>query len=71
MPGLHHLLDNSVEVILSALDVWPSLLQRLKQAAKFLRIDAHRQKLVQAVEAAHGLDTSTLSSKPHTSANWR
>ncbi len=56
---------------LSALDVWPSLLQRLKQAVTFLRIDAHRQKLVRAVEAAHDLDTSTLSSKPPTFANWR
>ena len=71
VPGLHHMLGNSVEQILSALDFWPSILQRLKQAVRFLRIDAHRQKLVRAVEAEHDLDTSTLRSKPPTFANWR
>ena len=72
IPGFHHLLDKCAEHVLSALDFWPDFLRRLKQAIKFLRIDAHRQRIARAVLALEvDLDASGLSSKPPSFANWR
>ena len=68
--GWHHLLDNCIEQVLSAVDWWPVFFDRLRQATKFLRIDTHREKLASVAES-FDMDARVLRVKPPSFLNLR
>ena len=59
-----------MEQVVSSLDFWPGLLEKLRAAVKFLRVDSYRSRVIQRAEA---LDCAAhyLEAKPPSFANWR
>ena len=70
VPGFQHLRDGAIEQALAALELRPSWMVTLRQAMRFLRIDARREGVVKAIAAA-AVETKYARAKPLGFAEWR